>query len=94
MDANAITQAIIAGNWTNDDLGKFINAIQFCRNCLTKQNVGKMVIGTHVQFNAKSRGGKTITGEVVKVGRKFITIREHGTNFGGWRVPANMLSVV
>ena len=49
--------------------------------------------GISVQWKS-SKSGKTVTGEVTKVGRKFVVVREHGMSFSNWRVPANMLEVI
>lgn len=89
-----INRAIIAGTFTNAQLNEITDALKFARSQLTKQNVGKLVINTAVKFSHPQRG--VIKGTVIKVGRKFITVRENGSGLvlGNWRVPANMLEKV
>jgi hypothetical protein len=87
-----INRAIIAGTFDNAQLNEIADAIKFARSQLTKQNVGKLVVNTPVQFKHPQRG--VIKGTVIKVGRKFITVKEnggYGVVLGSWRVPANML---
>ena len=88
-----INSTIVSGQFSNAELDSITQAVLFARNQIARQNRGSMVVGTHVQFYARTKG-KNITGEVVKVGRKYLTIREHGMNFSNWRVPANMLEVI
>lgn len=85
-----INRAIIAGNFTNDELNSIAQAIQFVRAQITRKNVGSMVIGTQVKFYSRSTNNE-VQGRVEKVGRKFVTVN---TGVMRWRVPANMLSRV
>lgn len=87
-----ICQQIMFGNFTNDELTGIIEAIKFARSNLTKTNIRAIRAGSNVEFTS-SKTGKNITGEVTKVGRKFLIIREHGFSYGNWRVPANMVTV-
>ena len=88
-----VCQQIMFGNFTNDELNGIAQAIQFARASITKANIATIRPGVSVQFKS-SKTGKNITGDVTKVGRKFVIIREHGMSFGNWRVPANMLEVI
>ena len=90
-DISAINSAILAGNFTNDQLTSIGDAIRFARAQLAQVNKYTLTVGTKVKFHS-SRSGKTIEGTVQKVNRKFIIVREQGTLAGTWRVPANMLS--
>jgi hypothetical protein len=90
-DISAINSAILAGNFTNDQLTSIGDAIRFARAQLAQVNKYTLTVGTKVKFHS-SRSGKTIQGTVQKVNRKFIIVREQGTLAGTWRVPANMLS--
>ena len=91
-DISAINGAILAGNFTNDQLTSIGDAIKFARSEIAQKNKYTLKVGTKVKFNS-SRSGQTIQGTVEKVNRKFIIVRENGKAFGGsWRVPANMLS--
>jgi ferredoxin-fold anticodon binding domain-containing protein len=85
-----VRSAILAGNFTNDELNTISQVVQFVRAQLAKRNVGTMVIGTQVKFT-NSRSGKVIQGRVEKVGRKNVIIN---TGAGRWRVAANMLEQV
>jgi len=90
-DISAINSAILAGNFTNDQLTSIGDAIRFARAQLGQQNKYTLTVGTKVKFHS-TRSGKTIEGTVQKVNRKFIIVREQGTLAGTWRVPASMLS--
>jgi len=86
-----INQAIMFGNFTNDELNSIGDAIKFARSQIVNQNKREMRVGTLVKFTS-SRSGMVITGTVKKVNRKFILVTE--TNKPStWRVPANMLEV-
>ena len=88
-----IRKQIYLGDFTNDDINMIVQACQYARAQLARQNINTIRAGHHVQFrNAKT--GRNITGEVLKVGRKFLTVREHGMSWGNWRVPANMVEVI
>jgi hypothetical protein len=86
-----INQAIMFGNFTNDELTSIGDAIKFARSQIANQNKREMRVGTLVKFTS-SRTGMSVTGTVQKINRKFIIVRE--TNkLSNWRVPANMLEV-
>jgi exosome complex RNA-binding protein Csl4 len=88
-----VCQQIMFGNFTNEELNGVVEAIKFARANLTKSNIRSIRQGCNVEFTS-SKTGKNVTGEVTKVGRKFLIIREHGFSYGNWRVPANMVTVV
>jgi exosome complex RNA-binding protein Csl4 len=85
-----INTAIIAGNFTNDQLNSIGDAIKFARAQIANQNKFTLVKGSQVKFTS-SKSGQTVLGTVEKVNRKFIIVRETGKAFSTWRVPANML---
>ena len=85
-----INSTIIAGTFTNDQLDSIAMAIRFARNQLAAKAKFTLIKGSQVKFTS-SKTGKTVLGTVEKVNRKFIIVRENGTAFGTWRVPANML---
>jgi predicted oxidoreductase (fatty acid repression mutant protein) len=90
-----VNQAIMFGDFTNDELNSINDAIKFARAQIAKQNTREMGVGTVVKFK-NSRTGMTVTGTVKKVNRKFILVNEQksGSLFGStWRVPASMLEV-
>jgi hypothetical protein len=86
-DISEINRAILAGNFTNDQLTSIGDAIKFARAQITQKNKYTLTVGTKVQFTS-TRTGQTVMGNVEKVNRKFIIVRSGMTN---WRVPANML---
>lgn len=90
-----VNQAIMFGNFTNDELNSINDAIRFARAQIAKQNKNSMGVGTLVKFT-NSRTGMIVTGTVKKVNRKFILVNEQksGNLVGStWRVPASMLTV-
>ena len=92
MTLQEINRAIISGTFSNEDLNSIGDAIKFARSQIASKNKFTLVKGSKVKFT-NSRSGMTVIGEVEKVNRKFIIVRENGKAFGGsWRVPANMLS--
>jgi hypothetical protein len=93
---SSVNQAIISGQFTNDQLDSIIMAVKFARNQLAAKAKFTLVKGTNVKFTS-SRTGNPIFGTVEKVNRKFIVVRESNTNSlvnSVWRVPANMLEAV
>lgn len=88
-----VCQTIMFGNFTNDELNGIVEALKFARASLAKSTIRTIRTGASVQFTS-SKTGKNITGEVTKVGRKFLVIREHGMSWSNWRVPANMVEVI
>ena len=87
-DISAINGAILAGNFTNDQLTSIGDAIRFARAQLGQQNKYTLRVGTKVKFTS-SRTGMEVSGDVQKINRKFIIVKSGVTN---WRVPASMLS--
>lgn len=89
-----VNYSIMFGSFTNDQLNSIISAVKFARAQLVKQAKNSFTVGSKVKF-ASSKSGKTVIGEVEKVNRKFIIVREKSSNFYSmqWRVPANMLEM-
>ena len=87
-EISAINGAILAGNFTNEQLNSIGDAIRFARAQLGQQNKYTLRVGTKVKFTS-SRSGMEVTGDVQKINRKFIIVKSGMTN---WRVPASMLS--
>jgi exosome complex RNA-binding protein Csl4 len=87
-----INSTIIGGQFTNEQLDSISMAIKFARNQLAVKNKFTFVKGSKVKFTS-SRNGKAVIGEVEKVNRKFVIVREKNSSMFGmqWRVPANML---
>jgi small-conductance mechanosensitive channel len=91
MNITQINTAILQGGWTNDQLSSMIDAVKFARARLTEQTKRSLRIGDNVHFNSTKLKGAGVTGVVVKIAIKFVTVK---TVSGLWRVPANMLTVV
>jgi small-conductance mechanosensitive channel len=91
MNITQINTAILQGGWTNDQLSSMIDAVKFARARLTEQTKRNLRIGDNVHFNSTKLKGAGVTGVVVKIAIKFVTVK---TVSGLWRVPANMLTVV
>ena len=87
-EISAINGAILAGNFTNEQLNSIGDAIRFARAQLGQQNKYTLRVGTKVKFT-NSRSGIVMTGDVQKINRKFVIGNTGVTN---WRVPASMLS--
>jgi len=84
---NEVNQAIMFGQFTNDELNTISNAIKFARHQLISENKRSLRIGQNVAFNSVKLG-KRVQGDVTKIAQKYVTVR---TNVGLWKVPANML---
>ena len=91
MNIMQINTAILQGGWTNDQLTSIIDSVKFSRARLTEQNKRSLSIGDNVHFNSTKLKGAGVTGVVVKIAIKFVTVK---TVSGMWRVPANMLSKI
>lgn len=89
MNVQQINAALIAGQFTNEDLNSVIEAVKYARARLARKVKQGMTAGDNVTFVNKQ--GRTVTGHVVKVAIKFVTVR---TVTGLWRVPAHMLTCV
>ena len=93
-----VARAIAVSNYSLEDTNKIIEAVKYRRNQILRENKREMTLGSKVQF--KARGGRTVVGEVTKINRKFIIVREQANSFNGsilpvnWRVPGAMLEVI
>ena len=90
MNITQINQAIMQGNFTNDELTSVIDAVKFARTRLTRQIKSGLMVGDNVNFTS-TKLGRNVTGVITKIAIKYITVR---TAAGLWRVPANMLSKI
>jgi len=90
MNIQTINTAIINGGWTNAELMSMTDAIRFARKRLTERNKASLMLGDTVNFTS-TRTGRNVTGVVVKIAIKYVTVR---TLEGLWKVPANMLNKV
>ena len=95
MNIKEINTAIMHGDFTNEQLNSISDSIRFARAQLAVRNKSTMGKGSKVKFT-NSRSGVTVLGEVEKVNRKFVIVRENNPGFiaTNWRVPASMLTVI
>lgn len=87
MSIQTVNAEILAGNFTNEQLGSIIDAVKFARARLADVNKRSLRLGGAVRFTS-SKTGITMQGTVDKIAIKYVTVR---TNQGLWRVPASML---
>lgn len=85
MTINELNQAIMFGEFTNDQLNSLLMAIKFNRARLGKQNKYAFSPGDTVRFDSR---GKRYVGIVKRILVKNIVVQ---TSLGTYRVPANML---
>jgi hypothetical protein len=90
MSIQSVTQEIISGKFTNEELSSLIDSIKYARARLGKAAIRALRIGDNVNFNS-TKQGRNVTGFVTKIAIKYVTVQ---TTTGLWRVPANMLTVV
>ena len=90
MNITQVNQAIMYGNFTNDELSSIIDAVKYGRARLTREIKRGLAVGDNVNFTS-TKLGRNVTGVITKIAIKYVTVR---TATGLWRVPANMLSVI
>jgi hypothetical protein len=90
MSIQTVNAEILAGNFTNEQLGSIIDAVKFARARLGDANKRAVTLGSTVRFTS-TKNGMSYTGTVDKIAIKYVTVR---TSAGLWRVPASMLQVV
>jgi hypothetical protein len=90
MSIQTVNAEILAGNFTNDQLGSIIDAVKFARARLAEKTKRSITLGSNVNFTS-SKTGQNYTGVVTKIAIKYVTVK---TISGLWRVPASMLTVV
>jgi exosome complex RNA-binding protein Csl4 len=90
MSIQTVNAEILAGNFTNEQLGSIIDAVKFARARLAETNKRALTLGSKVQFTS-SKTGQTLIGTVDKIAIKYVTVR---TAQGLWKVPASMLTAV
>jgi hypothetical protein len=90
MNAQQITNALVQGTFTNEELQSVIEAVKYARAKLGKATKRSLSVGDNVQW-VSSRNGLTVKGTVRKIAIKNVQV---ATAQGIWNVPANMLEVV
>ena len=89
MNAQQITNALVQGTFTNEELQSVIEAVKYARAKLGKATKRSLSVGDNVQW-VSSRSGTTVKGTVLKIAIKNVRV---STAQGIWNVPANMLEV-
>jgi len=90
MSIQSINSEILAGNFTNTQLGSIIDAVKFARARLGDDNKRALRINDRVSFDS-TKLGRGVTGTVTKIAIKYVTVK---TAHGLWKVPASMLTPV
>jgi hypothetical protein len=85
-----VTQAIMFGNFSNEDLESVSQAIRYRRTQLSKEAKRSMAPGVAVKFYHPKQG-RDITGTVNRIKQKYILV---DTAQGRYNVPANLLETV
>jgi putative ribosome biogenesis GTPase RsgA len=73
----------------NDQLNQVIEAIKLKRTHLAKQITRSVMVGDIVSF--EGRGGKTVTGKVMKVNPKTLLVQDSQT-MTRWKVTASLVT--
>jgi hypothetical protein len=89
MNANEISRAIIAGQWSTSDLNQIVEAARFAQERRARQVVNTVGVGTHVKFQGR-RG--EVQGVVTKVNHKTLIVK--ATTGMTWRVAASLCTPV
>ena len=87
------TVLTLVGKADLDQLAQVISRVKLQRTFISNQNRRSITVGDTVEFTAH---GRVARGEVTKVNRKNINVREQMPNgmATNWRVPAEMISKV
>jgi len=85
-----VTQAIMYGNFSNEDLEAVSQAIRYRRAQLGREVKRAMAPGITVKFYHPKQG-RDITGTVNRIKQKYILV---DTAQGRYNVPANLLETV
>lgn len=85
-----VTQAIMFGNFDNEQLEAVAQAMRYRRTQLSKEVKRSMAPGVAVKFY-HPRQGRDITGTVNRIKQKYILV---DTPQGRYNVPANLLEAV
>ena len=87
MDIGTINSAIMRGGLSNDDLDSVIAAVKHARSQLGRAKLRSFGRGDRVKFTS-NRNGREYVGTVEDIKVKNVIV---ATQFGRYRVPANML---
>jgi hypothetical protein len=92
MNVAQINQAILAGNFSNEDLNAIASAVGFVRSQLVRKVTFTLRAGAKVKWT-NSRSLMVCNGTVEKVNRKFVLVRNAADGLR-WRIPGNMLTSI
>jgi hypothetical protein len=87
MSAKNIIQAINQTQFSPEELNSLIAAVKHARSRTHSMSITQFSVGDNVHF--EGRGGRTVTGVVMKVATKTVTVK---TVEGLWRVAAGLLT--
>jgi hypothetical protein len=87
---DSVNQAIMYGNFSNEDLEAVSQAIRYRRAQLGREVKRAMAPGVAVKFYHPKQG-RDITGTVNRIKQKYILV---DTAQGRYNVPANLLETV
>ena len=81
-----VNEAIMFGNFTNDQLNSVVAALKYARAQMTKQKARSFMSGDKVRFSSR---GNTFFGTIerVKLKNAFVNVGNHRR----YNVPLNML---
>jgi small-conductance mechanosensitive channel len=86
-----VNQAIMFGQFSDNELRSIMDAVKFARTGLQKQNIRSLTLGSTVRWTS-DKNPLGVQGTVEKIAIKYVTVK---TASGyRWKVPANMLTVV
>ena len=88
MTSNEIKAAIISGNFSNDELSTFSEAVRYAKSQLAKTVSRDLSSGVKVKF--RDRTGSVYHGVVESIKVKNAVVM---TGAGRYRVPMNLLEV-
>ena len=81
-----VNEAIMFGNFTNDQLNSIVNALKYARAQMTKQKARSFMSGDKVRFTSR---GNVFFGTIERVKLKNAFVRVG--NASRYNVPLNML---
>ena len=74
MNITQVNQAIMYGNFTNDELSSIIDAVKYGRARLTREIKRGLAVGDNVNFTS-TKLGRNVTGVITKIAIKYVTVR-------------------
>lgn len=84
-----INSAILNGNWSNEEIKSFVQAINYKMKEAQSRAVYSFRIGDKVSFTTRS--GELIKGTVSKINQKTVTVN---TSTSTWKVSGTLLKKI